>query len=141
MKVINKRAKFDYDLSDRFEAGIVLNGGEAKAFRLGRVSLAQTYAKIVGGEVWLVNANIPVEGKKDYTPTRSRKLLLHRPQISSIEAKIKGQKLTLVPLSMYTKGRLAKVELALGKAKRQYQKKEQMKKADIKRELERYLRG
>ena len=141
MRIVNKRASFDYQLGEKVEAGIVLAGSEAKAVRNKRANISQAYAKIIGGEVWLVNANIPIEGKKDYTPTRSRKLLLHRREITSIMAKIKGKNLTLVPVALYTKRRLYKVELALAKPKRKFEKKAALKEADIKKNVDRELRG
>jgi SsrA-binding protein len=141
MKIVNKRASFDYQLLEKIEAGILLAGSEAKSIRNKRANISQAYAKIVGNEAWLINANIPIEGKKDYNPTRSRKLLLHRSEILTIMAKIKGKNLTLVPVSLYTKGRLYKVELALAKAKRKFEKKQALKEADIKRNVDRELRG
>lgn len=141
MKITNKRARFNYKLFDKYEAGLVLNGAEVKAIRRGSADLSQSYAKIIDDEVYLINANIPVEGKKDYKPTRSRKLLLHKDQIISIKSKIKAKRLTLVPTKLYTKGRLIKAELALAKAKRKYEKKEAIKRKDIERDMERELRG
>ena len=141
MKLINKKARFHYNLLERIEAGISLNGGEAKAVRLGHVNLSNSFAKILQGEIYLVNANIPIEGKKDYSPTRSRKLLLHKSEIISIQSKIKAKKLTLVPTKLYTKRRLVKVEIALAKTKREFEKKEAIKRKDIKREIARELRG
>ncbi len=141
MKIFNKRAKFDYELLEKMEAGIMLAGSEAKAIRLGRANISQAFAKIVGQEVWLVNAHIHIEGKKEYNPTRSRKLLLHRDQIRAIEAKMKAKRLTLVPVSLYTKGRLYKLELALAKAKRKFEKKADIKAHDIERNTLRELRG
>jgi len=141
MKLINKKARFHYNLLERIEAGISLNGGEAKAVRLGHVDLSNSFAKILQGEIYLVNANIPIEGKKDYSPTRSRKLLLHKSEIISIQSKIKAKKLTLVPTKLYTKRRLVKVEIALAKTKREFEKKEAIKRKDIKREIARELRG
>ncbi|MFV1917350.1 MAG: SsrA-binding protein SmpB [Patescibacteria group bacterium] len=141
MKIINKRARFNYKLFDKYEAGISLNGGEVKSIRRGNTNLSQSYAKIIDDEIYLINTNIPVEGKKDYSPTRSRKLLLHRNQIISIKSKIKAKKLTLVPVSVYTKGRLIKAEIALAKSKRRFEKKEAIKRKDIEREIERELRG
>ncbi|MEK7525969.1 MAG: SsrA-binding protein [Patescibacteria group bacterium] len=150
MRVFNKRAKFDYELLEKVEAGIELQGSEAKAIRLGRVNISQAFAKIIGNQVWLVNAHIPIEGKKEYNPTRSRKLLLHRDQIRTIEAKMKARRLTLVPVSLYTKrslrpngrkSRLYKLELALAKAKRKFEKKADIKAHDIERNTLRELRG
>lgn len=141
MRILNKRAKFNYRLFERFEAGIVLGGGEVKAIRRGNIDLSLSYAKVIDDEIFLINANIPVEGKKDYSPTRTRKLLLHRKEAVSIKTKIKAKRLTLVPTKVYTKGRLVKVEISLAKAKRKFEKKEAIKKKDIEREIERELRG
>jgi SsrA-binding protein len=140
MRTFNKRAEFDYNLLDRVETGIVLTGGEAKSVRTGHADISRSYAKVIGGEVYLVNANIPIPDKKEYNSTRSRKLLLHRKEIISLETQMKAQKLTLVPVSLYTKGRLIKLELALAKSKREFDKRHSVKLKDIKRDLERELR-
>lgn len=141
MKRINKKANFNYELFDKFEAGISLLGVEVKELRKGSIDLSRSYAKIIDGEVYLINANIPVSGKKDYKPTRSRKLLLNKNQIILIQSKIKAKKLTLVPTKVYTKGRLIKAEIALAKAKRKFEQKEAIKRKDIEREIERELKG
>lgn len=141
MLILNKKANFNYTLFEKYEAGLVLAGSEAKAIREGRVDINHSFAKIIDNEVYLINASIPIEGKKDYNPSRSRKLLLHKDQIISIQTKIKAKKLTLVPVKLYTKRRLIKVEIALAKAKRKFEKKEMLKRRDIERELERELRG
>lgn len=140
MRIFNKKAKFNYKLLEKYEAGIVLSGGEVKSIKRGNIDLNQSYAKVIDGEIYLINVNIPVEGKKHYVPTRARKLLLHKKQIVSIQTKIKAKKLTLVPVRVYTKGRLVKVEISLAKSKRKYDKKEVIKKRDIEREIERELR-
>ena len=134
MKIFNKRAKFDYELLEKFEAGIVLSGGEAKAVRTGHVNLTGSYAKIIGDEAYLVNANIPIDGKLNYDPAGSRKLLLHRHEIASILGSIKAKKLTLVPISVYTTHNLVKVEIALARSKKRFEKKETIKKRDLERE-------
>ncbi len=141
MKKINRKANFNYQLFDKYETGISLLGGEVKALRKGNVDLSQSYAKIIDGEVYLINASILIDGKKDYKPTRSRKLLLHKDQIISIQSKIKAKKLTIVPTKVYTNGRLIKAEVALAKSKRKFEKKEAIKRKDIEREVERELRG
>jgi len=141
MEIYNKRAKFDYQLFEKFEAGISLLGGEAKSLRAKRVDLSRSYAKILGNEAVLINANIPIEGKKDYDSTRTRKLLLHKQEIISILSKIKAQKLTLVPVKLYNKGRIFKVEIALAKSKRKFKKKEEIKRRDIEREVAQQLKG
>ena len=91
--------------------------------------------------IYLVNASIPIEGKKDYDPRRSRKLLLHKNQIVSITTKTKAKRLTLVPTKVYTKGRLVKAEIALAKSKKKFEKKQILKKKDIEREIEQQLKG
>ena len=152
MRIFNKRAKFDYTLEeDRLETGISLSGGEAKAVRTGHADLSQSTGRIINNEVWLINANIPIAGAKDYNSTRSRKLLLHKSEILSIATKMKQHKLTLVPLSLYNKrglrpdghkGRyLIKLKLALGKPKRKFEKRQAIKKRDIEREIAQELRG
>jgi SsrA-binding protein len=139
MEILNKRAKFKYNLLEVFEAGIQLVGGEVKSIRSGMADLGNAYAKIINDEVYLINANIPTPNLKD--PTRSRKLLLHKDEIVSIKTKIKAKKLTIVPVSLYTRGRLVKINLALAKTKKGYEKKEAIKKRDIEREIEQELRG
>lgn len=140
MRIANRKARFNYKLFGRYEVGISLTGGEVKAIRDGRANISQAYAKIIDGEAYLVNANIAVVNAKKYNPTRTRKLLLHKKEIASIQTKLKAKKLTLVPTKVYTKGRLIKVELALAKAKRKFEKKETIKKKDIEREIERELK-
>jgi SsrA-binding protein len=141
MKIYNRRARFDYQITDKIEAGIALTGGETKAIRTGHLNLTGSFAKIIDNQVYLVGANVPIEGltaqsgKKDYTPTRSRKLLLHRAEIAALESKIKAKRLTLVPIVVYTKGRRIKLELGLGKSKRKFEKRESIKKRDLEREL------
>lgn len=106
----------------------------------GNVDLSKSFAKIIGEEAYLINANIPVPGKKNYDPARTRKLLLHKDEIVSIKTKIKAKKLTLVPTMLYTKGRLVKAKIALAKTKRKFEKKEAIKKRDIEREIEMELK-
>jgi SsrA-binding protein len=140
MKIFNRKANYLYKLEgDRFEAGITLSGGEVKAVRSGRGDISQSYAKVLNGEIYLINANIPVLGAKAL-PTRTRKLLLHKNEILSIITKAKQQKLTLIPTKLYTKGRLIKAELALGKNKKTYEKRESIKRKDVDRDIEREFR-
>ena len=141
MRISNKRANFEYQLQgDRFEVGIALTGGEAKAVRTGHADLSQALARVLNGEAYLINASIPVSGAKNYNATRTRKLLLHKQEIVSISTVVKQQKLTLVPTKLYTKGHLIKLELALGKPKRKFEKKEAIKRKDIEREIARELK-
>lgn len=136
MKILNKRARFDYQILETIEAGISLTGGEARAVRTGHINLTGSFVKIINKEAYLVNANIPVPNKRYYEPTASRKLLLHKGQILDLLTKTKQKKLTLVPVSVYTKRRLIKLELALAKSKRVFEKKEAQKKVDIQRDID-----
>lgn len=141
MKIINRKAGFDYQILEKFECGIVLSGAEAKAIHTNHADLSRSTARIMGGEAYLINASIqPKNPPNNYQPTRSRKLLLHKAELVSLGTKIKQFKLTLVPLSLYTKGRLVKAELALAKPKRKFEKKQTLKDRDIQRDLERELR-
>lgn len=136
MKILNRKAKFNYQFLEKIEAGVVLTGEEVKALRAGKANISQAYAKIIGSEAFLINANISTEKE----PTRSRKLLLHRKEIISLLTKIKAKNLTLVPTKLYTKGHLVKVELALAKSKKTKDKKASLKKKDLERDLERQLK-
>jgi SsrA-binding protein len=141
MKIVNKRASFNYTIEEKIESGIVLTGGEARAIRTGHINLSNSYAKIIGNEVYLVNADVPISGAKDYDSTHMRKLLLNRHEIIGIEVKMKQKRLTLIPTKVYTKGRLIKAELGLAKSKREFEKKQVIKARDIKRDLDRELKG
>lgn len=136
MLIINKKAQFNYRLLEKIEAGISLLGSEAKTLRLRGGDLSNSYAKIMNGEVFLINFNIPIQNKKDYDPKRLRKLLLHKKEIISMTTKIKSQGLTMIPVKLYNKRRLFKIELALAKSKRMFEKKASIKKKDIEREVE-----
>lgn len=142
MKITNRRAFYDYEIFDRFEAGINLTGAEVKAVRLGHADLAGSFVRIAGSEAYLVNAKIfPYQYARPegYEERRTRKLLLHKREIISLKSKIEGSKLTLVPLALYPKDRLIKLEVALGRGKKSYQKKEAIKRRDIEREIEQEL--
>lgn len=142
MRIFNKRARFEYELTpEKVEAGVSLLGAEAKSLREGRGDLSQSFARVIGSEVYLVNANIPATGIQNYNTTRSRKLLLHKREILSLLTKAKQQKLQFVPTVLYNKGRLIKLELALGKPKRKFEKKEAIKRKDIQRDIEQEFRG
>lgn len=142
MRIFNKRAKFEYELTpEKVEAGVSLRGIEAKSLRENRGDISQAHVKIMSGEAFLINANIPASGIEKYDATRIRKLLLHKRELISLETKMKAKKLQLVPIVLYNKGRLIKLSLSLGKPKRKFEKKESLKKADIKRDIEREFRG
>lgn len=141
-RILNKKANFEYELTpEKVEAGVVLKGIEAKAFRDGRVDISQSHVRIMDGEVFLINANIPAGDIKGYEPTRMRKLLLHKNQITSLTTKMKQKKLQIVPVSMYNTNSRIKLELVLGVPKRKFDKKESIKKHDVQRDIERELRG
>jgi SsrA-binding protein len=136
----NKKARHDYAIEDVYEAGLVLTGTEVKSLRAGRASLVDAYANIKDGEVWLQNAHIPEYDQGSWTnhePRRPRKLLLHRGEIAKLIGKTKESGLTLVPLSMYFKDGKAKVEIALARGKRAYDKRQTLAARDAAREMDR----
>lgn len=141
MKIFNRRARQKYQFLEKVEAGIALTGAEIKSIRAGRVDLSQSFARIRDGEVFLVNANITPWMGIRVDARRERKLLLHRNQIMSWQGKISGGNYILVPISIYIKGNLAKVELALAKSKAKYDKRAALKKKTVERDIERELRG
>jgi SsrA-binding protein len=140
----NRRARYEYFIEDVVEAGIALAGTEVKALRGGEGSIAEAYAEVKDGQVWLVNANIPEfsHGNRfNHEPKRPRKLLLHERQIHKMGAAVARQGMTLVPLSIYFNDRgRAKVELALGKGKQLHDKREAEKTRDWKRDAARIMR-
>lgn len=144
MKIVNRKATFDYTILDRFEAGIHLTGGEVKSIKGGHASLEGSFVRLMGSEAYLVNAQIfpyIYARPEGYDPKRTRKLLLHKKEIVSLKSKIEGSNLTLVPLSWYTRGPHIKLEIGLARGKKQYEKREAKKRADVRRELEQEYRG
>ncbi len=141
----NRKALYEYEVLKKYEAGIVLAGHEVKSIRGGHISLQGTYVVIRGTEVYLLNAAIsPYQAKNmpaGYEPTRSRKLLLHKSEISSLIGQIKQKGLTLVPLRVYNKSGKIKLEFALARGKKEYDKREKIKKREFQREKERTLRS
>lgn len=139
----NRRARHDYHVLDSWEAGIVLSGTEVKSLRDGQANLTDAYGIVKDGEVWLLNLHIsPYERGTHFNhePTRSRKLLLHRKEIRKLIGAVERQGLTLVPLELYFKGGRAKVRLALGKGKKQHDKRADEKKREDERDMARALR-
>src|SRR6267378_225936 len=141
----NRKARFNYEIGEVFEAGIALTGTEVKSLRLGKATIAESYADARGREIWLVNSNIPEYlqgGRFNHTPKRPRKLLLHRRQIDKLAAAIEREGMTLVPLKLYfnEKGR-AKIEVALARGKKLHDKRETEKKRDWDRERGRLMRA
>lgn len=145
MKVINRRAFFDYQILEKFEAGINLTGQEVKSVKGGHMSLGGSFVKIVGSEAYLVNSQIhPYINARieNYDPKRTRKLLLHKKEIISIKSKIDQSNLTLVPLECYnTTHGLLKLTIGLAKGKKQYEKREALRKKDLNRQAEEELRN
>ena len=140
----NRRARFDYAIEDTYEAGIALTGTEVKSLRFGEGSIAESYAEVKDGEVWLVNANIPEfshGNRHNHEPKRPRKLLLKTREIDKMFGAVMRQGMTLVPLSVYFNGRgRAKVELAIARGRKAPDKREYQKEKDWKREQGRLLR-
>jgi len=139
----NRKARHLYEILDTVEAGIALLGPEVKSLREGRASLGEAYARIRGGEMFLVGLHIsPYEqaGRANPDPVRERKLLLHRSEIARLAGKVRERGYTLVPLRMYFRGGRAKVELALGRGKRAYDKRETIRRREEDRSLRRALR-
>ena len=138
----NRKARHDYAIEDVFEAGVVLTGTEVKSLRLGRASLVDGFATIDDGELFLRNVHIPEYDQGSWTnhePRRTRKLLLHRAEITRLIGKTKESGLTLVPLALYFSGGKVKVELALARGKRRYDKRQDLARRDADREVRREL--
>jgi SsrA-binding protein len=140
----NRKARFNYFIDETFEAGVALTGTEVKSLRLGKATIGESYADARGGEIWLINSNIPEylqANRFNHTPKRPRKLLLHKNQVNRLIGAVERDGMTLVPLKLYfnEKGR-AKVELALARGKKLYDKRETDKKRSWERERGRLLR-
>jgi SsrA-binding protein len=139
--VSNRRARHDYEILERFETGIVLSGAEVKSLRGGHGSLAEAFARVRDGEVWLEGMHVPpypqAADKARYQPTRPRKLLLHRKEIERLVGKAAERGLALVPMRVYFAHGLAKVELGLGRGKRQFEKRQAIAEREHRREMER----
>jgi SsrA-binding protein len=140
----NRRARHDYVLLERFEAGLVLTGTEVKSLREGQVQLGHAYADVRGGEVWLVGASISEYAQGSigaHAPERDRKLLLHRGEIEELSSKVNEKGLTLVPTRLYFKGGRVKVELALARGKERADKRRAIAERDAQRQMERELKS
>jgi SsrA-binding protein len=140
----NRRARYDYELLDRVEAGVALTGTEVKSLRDGRVQLGQAYADVRDGEIWLVGASIAEYAPgniANHEPDRDRKLLLHRREIDSLSGKVREKGLTLVPTRLYFKDGRVKVELALARGRERIDKRRAIAERDAKRQMERAFRS
>jgi len=137
---VNRRARHQFAIEETLEAGLALTGTEIKSIRAGRVNLAEAYARIERGEAWLIGAHIaPYEqgNRNNHEPTRTRKLLLHRDQISELVGRTQAKGFTLVPLKLYIRNGMAKLELGIGRGKKAYDKRRTIAERDARRELER----
>jgi SsrA-binding protein len=140
----NRRARHEFDLLEKVEAGIVLTGTEVKSLRNGKASLEESYASVDQGEVWLIGCDIPEytqANQMNHKPKRPRKLLLHRREIDKLVAKASDKGFTLVPLQIYFKQGLAKVEISVARGRKLYDKREALKKQDARRDMDRAMRG
>jgi len=140
---VNRRARFDYDIIDEIEAGLVLTGTEVKSLRAGKASLAQAFATVSRGEAWLVQAHIPeyaFGNRANHDPTRQRKLLLHKHQIDALREFTQEQGRTIVPLRLYWKDGRAKILLGLARGKAQHDKRASIAERDANRQMQRALR-
>jgi SsrA-binding protein len=140
----NRRARHEFDLLEKVEAGIVLTGTEVKSLRNGKASLEESYAGVDQGEVWLYGCDIPEytqANQMNHKPKRPRKLLLHRREIDKLVAKASDKGFTLVPLQIYFKKGLAKVEISVARGRKLYDKREALQKQDARRDMDRAMRG
>lgn len=142
--IVNRKARHDYHIVESMEAGIALSGAEVKSIREGKISLQDAYARIKKGEVWLIGLHISpyknLNTFEAYNPERDRKLLLHKRQIAKLAATVSEKGLTLLPLKIYFTRGLAKLELGVGKGKKLYDKREDLKRKEAQREMERALK-
>jgi SsrA-binding protein len=139
----NRKARHDYEILDTYEAGLVLTGSEIKSIRAGHVNLREAFVQVRSDELWLLNAHIATydqAGQFGHDPLRPRKLLLHRKEINRIAARVQEKGLTIVPTVLYLTRGLAKVEIALARGKKQYDKRESLRRRDSQRQIERSLR-
>ena len=142
---VNKRAHFDYNILENYESGLVLTGQEVKSIKTGHVSLKESFVTIHGSELFLTNAHVPPYSQAgkifNYDPTNPRKLLLKKSEIKRLIGKARTQGLTLVPIKLYTKKRLIKLEFGLGKGKKEYDKREKIKKREAERKIRQNIKN
>lgn len=144
MNIINKKAHHDFNILETYEAGMNLTGPEVKSIKGNHMSLDGAYVKIIGNEIYLVNAQVflyPYARQEGYDERRSRKLLLHKREIISLIGKVASSNLTLVPLECYNSKGFVKIKIGLAKGKREYEKREKIKRKDMDKDMQRELRG
>jgi SsrA-binding protein len=137
---VNRRARFEYAVEETIEAGIVLTGTEIKSIRAGKANLAEAYARIEKGEAWLIGAHIALYeqgNRNNHEPTRTRKLLLHRDQIAELAGRTQARGFTIVPMKLYIRNGMAKLELGIAKGRKTHDKRRVIAERDARRELER----
>ncbi len=140
---VNRKAYHDYHIVESYEAGMALKGSEIKSIRMGRVNIRDAYAKVEKGELWLHNSHISAYqagGFDTHEPDRKRKLLMHRNQIAMLDEKAGQKGLTVIPLRLYIKGGIAKLELGLGRGKKMYDKRDAIARRETEREVERAMK-
>lgn len=143
MEIINRKARFDYEIEDEYEAGIVLKGTEIKSIRNGKANIKDSYAIIRNNELYLLNSHISLYeagNRFNHEETRTRKLLMHKREILKLKDKIEKEGYTLIPLKMYFKGSKLKVLIGLAKGKKNYDKREAIKKRDTEREMQKIIK-
>lgn len=136
---LNKKAQHDYDFLEMYEAGLILNGAEVKSIRDGQVQLKGSYLMVQNGELWIRNMHVSrykkMSGEEAYDPIRDRKVLVHKRELRKLALKREAEGLTLVPISVYTKGDLIKLSFALARGKKKHEKRESIKKRDVARDI------
>jgi len=138
MQILNKKAIHNYEILERFEVGMLLKGAEVKSLRMGRCNIGDSFVKILNNELWLINTDIPkykYDGSSEYDSARSRKLLINRKELIYLQSKMRQGILTLIPLKIYSKGGLFKLEIGLARGKKRFEKKLEEKNRDLEREL------
>ena len=140
----NRKAQFEFFILEKFEAGIVLKGSEIKSIRAGKVSLQEAYVQVEASQAWLINSHIAsyeAASYLDHDPKRPRKLLLHKKELLTLRNEVRQKGVTIIPICMYLKGGRAKLEIAVAKGKKLYDKRHDLAEKDVKRDLSRILRG
>lgn len=142
MRIFNRKAQYEYEITDKLEAGIILNGGEVKSIIEGKVSIDDAYVKNISGELFLVNAHIhPYQFAKETDPKRIRKLLVHKKELLALSNKMQQKNLVLIPISLYSLKNKIKLEIALARGKKDYERKNSTKKRDLVRKKEEEVKG
>ncbi len=139
MKIKNRKASFNYQILDKFEAGMALNGAEVKSIKNGHLKLEESFVRFKDNEAWLFNAHVhpyAFSKNKDYNPLRPKKLLLHKKELLKLRQNLEQKNLTIVPILCYIKHNKVKLEVALARGKKKYEKRESIKKKDLQREVE-----